>query len=277
MSGDKDQEKKNSTEAKERQSPSAQIVHDTIFAEAETELNRPTSALFWSALAAGLSMGISMIAEALLTVHLPDTEWRPLITNFGYSLGFLIVILGRQQLFTENILTPILPLLHRKDFKTFKNVGRLWGTVFIGNLLGTFCIALVAIHTDVFETDIKLAFLDLGREALKPSFLNIFLGGIFAGWLIALLVWLLPFAETARVWVIIIITYIIGVGSFSHVIAGSTEVFSLLVNGDISTLTTIMDFLLPTLLGNVLGGVLLVAVLNHAQTVAGEEDEAIDM
>lgn len=273
---DKDQNNSNSSEANARQSPSAQIVHDTIFAEAETELERTTSALFWSALAAGMSMGISMIAEGLLSIHIPDAEWRPLITNFGYSLGFLIVILGRQQLFTENILTPILPLLHRKDLKTFRNVARLWSTVFVGNLLGTFLVALVAVKTDVFEADAKMAFLEMGREVLTPSFLNTFLGGIFAGWLIALLVWLLPFAETARVWVIIIVTYVIGIGSFSHIIAGSTEVFSLLVNGDISILTTTVDFLIPTLLGNVIGGVLLVAVLNHAQTVAGEEDE-IDM
>ncbi|MGB7841295.1 MAG: formate/nitrite transporter family protein [Salinimicrobium sp.] len=273
---DKNQNKSNSSEVHSRQSPSAKIVHDAIFAEAETELERTTSALFWSALAAGLSMGISMIAEAFLYIHLPDTEWRPLITSFGYSLGFLVVILGRQQLFTENILTPILPLLHRKDLETFKNVARLWSTVFVGNILGTFCIALVAIQTDFFEIDVKMAFLELGKEALKPSILNTFIGGIFAGWLIALLVWLLPFAETARVWVIIIVTYIIGIGSFSHIIAGSTEVFSLLVNGDISMLTTIVDFLIPTLLGNVIGGVLLVAVLNYAQTVAGEEDQ-IDM
>lgn len=274
---DKDNNDSNSSEANARQAPSAQVVHDAIFAEAETELERTTSALFWSALAAGLSMGISMIAEGLLTIHLPDTEWRPLITNFGYSLGFLIVILGRQQLFTENILTPILPLLHRRDFKTFKNVARLWSAVFVGNLLGTLCIALVTIQTDVFEVDAKMAFLELGNEALKPSFLNTFLGAIFAGWLIALLVWLLPFAETARVWVIIIITYIIGIGSFGHIIAGSTEVFSLLINGDVSLLTTTVDFLIPTLLGNVVGGVLLVAVLNHAQTVAGEDPKGMDM
>lgn len=274
--GKKEEKSSDESDANAMQSPSAKIVHDAIFAEARTELKRTTSALFWSALAAGLSMGVSMIAEALLAVHLPEAEWRPLITNFGYSLGFLIVILGRQQLFTENILTPILPLLHDKDFKTFKNVARLWMTVFLGNILGTFCIALVAIQTNVFGPIVKMAFLDIGTHALQPSFLNTFLGGIFAGWLIALLVWLLPFAETARVWVIIIITYVIGIAGFSHVIAGSTEVFSLLVNGDISLFTTMVDFLLPALFGNVIGGVLLVAVLNHAQTVAGEESEQID-
>lgn len=274
---DKNKEQAGSAEGHARQSPSAKIVHDAILAEAKTELERTSSALFWSALAAGLSMGISMIAEGLLSIHLPKTEWRPLITNFGYSLGFLIVILGRQQLFTENILTPVLPLLHKKDFKTFKNVARLWGIVFVGNLVGTFCIALVAMQTDVFDPETKMTFLELGRKALQPNFFNTFLGGILAGWLIALLVWLLPFAETARVWVIIIVTYIIGIGGFSHIIAGSTEIFSLLVNGEISIGTTVIDFIVPAVLGNVIGGVLLVAVLNHAQTVAGEDSERMDL
>ena len=89
-----------------------------------------------------------------------------------------------------------------------------------------------------------------------------------AGWLIALMVWLLPYAETARVWVIIIITYIVGIGHFSHVIAGAVEIFTLGFMNQASWWTTITQYLLPTLFGNVIGGVIIVAALNHAQTVA---------
>ncbi len=96
----------------------AHVVYETIRREGEEELGRKASALAWSAFAAGLSMGFSFIAEGLLTAHLPDRPWRLLISRVGYSVGFLIVILGRQQLFTENTLTVVLPLLLRKDLST---------------------------------------------------------------------------------------------------------------------------------------------------------------
>src|SRR3954470_13238973 len=94
-------------EAQERSSPSGKVVYKAILKEGEDELERPSSALFWSGLAAGLSMGFSFLTEALLHAHLPHANWSPMVSKFGYAMGFLIVILGRQQLFTENTLTPI--------------------------------------------------------------------------------------------------------------------------------------------------------------------------
>src|SRR5437868_6135333 len=116
-------------EIEDRAAPSGKIVYKAILKEGEEELERSSSALFWSGLAAGLSMGFSLVTEGLLTAYLPDARWRPLVAKFGYSIGFLIVILGRQQLFTENTLTPILPLLKRKDGGTILNVLRLWAVV----------------------------------------------------------------------------------------------------------------------------------------------------
>ena len=175
-------------EVDKRESPSAQVLHDTIYKEAEKELGRSTSALFWSGLAAGLSMGFSMITEGLLLAYLPDAEWAPLVSNFGYSIGFLIVILGRQQLFTENTLTPILPLLHRKDTKTLVNVLRLWAVVLLANLLGALIIAFLSANTMIFDHHVQMAFQEIGLKAIEPSAGTIFLRGIMAGWLIALMV-----------------------------------------------------------------------------------------
>src|SRR5205807_377474 len=168
-------------------------------------------------------MGFSLIAEGLLHSKLPDTSWRPLITKFGYSAGFLIVILGRQQLFTENTLTPILPLLHRKNLPTLFNVARLWAVILAANLVGALAIAWVLGNTEAFRPEVRHAFSEIAHESLAPGFALILLRGIFAGWIIALLVWTLPFAENARFFVIIALTWIIGVGAFSHVIAGSVE------------------------------------------------------
>jgi formate/nitrite transporter FocA (FNT family) len=261
--------------AEERSAPSGKVVYGAIMKEGEEELRRPSSALFWSGLAAGLSMGFSMIAEGLLHSHLPETPWRPLVSKLGYSVGFLIVVLGRQQLFTENTLTPILPLLKRKPGATLGNVARLWAVVLVANLLGALLVALVAARTEAFDPHVRDSFVELGRKATEHGFGTTLLRGVFAGWLIALMVWLLPFAETARVWVIIIITYVVGLGHFSHIIAGAVEVFALAAAGHASWAAVLGGYIAPTLAGNVLGGVTLVATLNHAQVVAGGGGEDI--
>src|SRR3954465_1867477 len=152
---EKQQDKSQETEdeAAERSAPSGKIVYKAILKEAEDELERPSSALFWSGLAAGLSMGFSLVAEGLPRAHLPDKPWRPLVVKLGYSIGFLIVILGRQQLFTENTLTPVLPLLRRKDLPTLSNMLRLWGVVLAANLIGAAAMAWVLSRTSALESD----------------------------------------------------------------------------------------------------------------------------
>lgn len=267
------EQKREQKEVQERSAPSGKIVYKAILKEGEEELDRSSSALAWSGLAAGLSMGFSMIAEGLLTTYLPDTHWRPLVSKFGYSAGFLIVILGRQQLFTENTLTPILPLLQKKPNAGVGNVLRLWIIVLIANLIGAFVVAIVVAQTKAFEPEIQSAFAEIGHKALEPGFGTVLLRGIFAGWLIALMVWLLPFAETARVWVIILLTYLVGLGHFSHIIAGAVEAFTVAAMGEASWSRVFGGFIVPALIGNILGGVTLVATLNHAQVVAGEEGQ----
>ncbi|MDQ2746383.1 MAG: formate/nitrite transporter family protein [Acidobacteriota bacterium] len=262
-------------DVEKRGTPRAAVVYETVREEGEFEMSRTVSALAWSALAAGLSMGFSLVAEGLLRSHLPDTPWRPLVAKFGYSAGFLIVILGRQQLFTENTLTVILPLLLRKNRKTLFCVARLWSVVFLANVVGAFIFAFVISHTAVFSPEIKQAFADIGREASEGDWTTIFLRAIFAGWLIALMVWLLPAAETARIWVIIIMTYLVALGGYSHIIAGSVEVFYSIMNGDANWSKYFFDWMPPTLLGNILGGFSLVAVLGHAQVV-NESNERKD-
>ena len=262
------QEESKTTEKEQeevKQASSAHDIHEAILQEAETELDRPADALFWSGLAAGLSMGFSMIGHGLLKTYLPKAEWSTLIDSFGYSLGFVIVILGKQQLFTENTLTPMLPLLERKDFRTFWRVMRLWGIVLLANLTGALLLAFVIAKTTVFSPSVLKSFDEIGYTMLEPGFSTTLLRGIFAGWLIALMVWILPNAQSGRLWIIILITYIIGVAHFSHVIAGAVETFTLAATQKASWGDVLGDFILPALIGNIIGGVILVAVINHAQ------------
>jgi formate/nitrite transporter FocA (FNT family) len=255
-------------EAERRSSPRTEVVYEAVREEGETELRRTPSALAWDGLAAGLSMGFSFVAEGLLRSRLPDAEWRPLVSKLGYSVGFLIIVLGRHQLFTENTLTVILPLLQRPNASTFGRVLRLWGVVLAANMVGAFIFAFVISHTELFEPNAREAFGEIGREALRSWWALTLLKGVFAGWLIAMMVWMLPAAETARFFVIVLMTYLVALGGFAHIIAGAVEVFYAVLTGAASW-GDYFGWMLPTLAGNILGGTTLVAALGHAQ-VAGE-------
>jgi formate/nitrite transporter FocA (FNT family) len=252
-------------EVARRANISAVVVHESIRESGERELRRRPAALAWSGLAAGLSMGFSLVASGLLYAYLPPASWRPLIASLGYSVGFLLVILGRQQLFTENTLTVILPLLAHPNRTTFVRVLRLWGIVLGMNILGTFLFAAIVAHTSLFPPEIQHAFAEVSYHALRGDFGLTVLRGIFAGWLIALMVWLLPSVQANGLHIIILLTYLVSLGGLAHIIAGSVDVLYLVNTGAISWLTAGWGFLLPTLIGNILGGVSLVAALNYAQ------------
>src|SRR4051812_39059006 len=178
-------------EAEERSAVTPAVVHEAGRREGEDELERSNSALAWSGLAAGLSMGFSLIAEGLMRSRLPDAPWRPLIAKLGYSAGFLLVILGRQQLFTENTLTPMLPLFHKKNRETLANVARLWTLVFLANMAGALVISCALAKTAAFPPEVHTAFREIATESSNLGIGIVMLRGIFAGWLIAMLVWML--------------------------------------------------------------------------------------
>jgi formate/nitrite transporter FocA (FNT family) len=268
----KEESEEQHAEVQERSAPSGAVVYGAIHKEGEDELSRSTSSLAWSGLAAGLSMGFSFAVEALLRHALPDAPWRALVDKLGYSVGFLIVILGRQQLFTENTLTVILPLLRRRDAKVVVDVARLWAAVLTANLVGALLFAIAVGWTTAFPEDMHRTFAAIGAEAIDAPFATMFVRGIFAGWLIALMVWLLPYAETARVSVIVIISYVVGLGHFAHVIAGSVATMYMVVTGQYGAGQYLTGFLVPSLLGNIIGGVSLVAALAHAQFIAASDE-----
>jgi formate/nitrite transporter FocA (FNT family) len=246
--------------------PEGEIIYRSVRQDGSRALKWTSGELAWSGLAAGLSMGFSLIAEGLLRAHVPQTAWAPLVTKFGYALGFLIVILGRQQLFTEQTLTVILPLLSKEHNEgTIGNVARLWIVVLCANIAGTAMLAAVTAWTGAFSPDVMRAFSEMGHAAMSHSFSTTLVRGVYAGFLIATMVWLLPGSGAARLWIVVLIAYFVGVGAFAHIIAGSAECLYVVFRGE-STLTDYaVRFFAPTLIGNAVGGVALVATLAHAQ------------
>ena len=260
---------KEKKKADEEESLDAPTTHEVIRRQGLKELERPASALAWSGLAAGMAMGLSLVAEAALRSHLPDASWRPLVAKLGYSVGFLVVILGSKQLYTENTLMPVVPFMSHRTASMARKVLVLWGVVLLANLVGAFLFAWAAGATDIFKPELREAFTEIGREALNGPFWTIFARGIVAGWIIALMVWMLPAAQTAQTMVIILMAWLVGIGGFAHIIVGSVETLYLVVTGDLALSGYFTRFMIPALLGNTLGGVVLVALLNNRQVVAG--------
>ncbi len=249
--------------AEEHSSPRAVVIHEIIREDGELELTRTVSALSLSGLAAGLSMGFSFLTQALLDAGLPDAIWKHTVASFGYCVGFAIVVLGRQQLFTESTLTAVLPVFTSRDLKTLLLMLRLWLIVLVVNLMGTWLFAALLMVKTVFSPEVTHSLQTLALLPISSPFWITVTKSVLAGWLIALMVWILPSALSGRLLTIIVITYVVALGDLSHVIAGSTEAAYAVLSGFETLPGYFLSFLIPTLLGNIIGGVALVSLLNH--------------
>ncbi|MHC8290197.1 formate/nitrite transporter family protein [Pseudomonas sp. XS1P51] len=247
------------------QPPRAAVLHEIIRTQGDQELERSIAALWWSALAAGLTMGLSLMAMGLLNSRLPDGEGFKVIASFGYCAGFLAVILARQQLFTENTLTAVLPVMTKPTLNNFGRLLRLWSVVLVGNLCGTLLVAYVMLHLPIFDSKTDLAFLDIGRKIMENDASKMFAKGIVSGWMIATMVWMIPSMESAKMWIIILITYLMALGDFTHIVVGSAEVSYLVFAGELPWKDFWLVFAGPTLAGNIIGGSFIFALISHAQ------------
>jgi len=241
------------------------VIYEIVRREGEEEMARPFMSLWWSGVAAGLSISFSLLAQAILQQHLPESSWRPLITSFGYCVGFIMVILARQQLFTENTITVVLPLLAEPTLGNVRKLLRMWGIVFAANMTGTFCAAAFCSLAPALAPETFVNMIEISRHLMDNSWAEMFWKGISAGFLIAALVWLNPSAEGSKFAVVTFITYLIGIGGFTHIVAGSVEAFLLALNGQLEWAHLVAQFAAPVLLGNVVGGTALFAMISYAQ------------
>lgn len=244
---------------------SALTIYEVLRREGEDEMDRPAVSLWWSGVAAGVSLSFSLIAEGVLQSHLPDAPWRPLVVGLCYTIGFVIVIMARHQLFTENTITAVLPLAMRPSLGKLSRMGRLWGLVLAANLAGTLSAALFCTFTAVVPPDVRDGMLSVSQMSVSHTPLQIFFKAIAAGFLIAALVWLLPSADATQLQVIVLMTYLIAVGGFAHVIAGSFEGFMLVLGGRLQLWPMLVGFELPALAGNIIGGTFLFSLIAYGQ------------
>ena len=249
----------------ERLPSQAMATHEVIRQEGEKELERDAMALLWSAIAAGLSISASLVAKGIFHVHLGALPGGYLLENLGYTFGFIIVILARQQLFTENTVTAVLPIMHKPSAGNIALLLRLWGVVLLGNLLGGAIAAWAFNIMPIFDDATREAFQSISQKVMENTPTEMFANAIISGWLVATVVWMFPAAGSAKVIVIILMTWLIALADTTHIVVGSVEIFYLIFSGALPWQEFFWPFALPTLAGNICGGTFIFALLSHAQ------------
>ena len=241
------------------------LIYEVIRRDGEEELTRPTRSLVWSGIAAGIMISFSVLGEAILRTHLPDTQGRFLVENLGYSLGFLLVIMGRMQLFTENTITTVLPLMRAPSLHMLGCVARLWGIVLAANVLGAFAIASIYAFTPALPPNLTPALVALSEHATGMPPGESFFRAIPAGILVAAIVWMMPQARETTFFIVLVFTWLIAAGDFTHVVAGSVEMAYLLVQGLLPLGQAVLGFFLPVLAGNIVGGTVIFTLMAWGQ------------
>lgn len=241
------------------------LIYEVIRREGEEELHRSTRALVWSGIAAGMMISFSVVGEAIFRTYLPDQPSSYLIENLGYSIGFLIVIIGRMQLFTENTIVTVLPVIKKPTLANFAALARLWVLVLTANVIGAFAVACLFVYTPALPPEIAPALKELSQHATGFEPTVAFARAVPAGILIAALVWMLPEAKGGAFFTIVTFTWLIAAGDFSHIVAGSVEMAYLMVQGELGVLTALGNFFLPVLAGNIIGGTVVFSLMAYAQ------------
>ena len=242
-----------------------QLIFKIIRKEGEEELSRSFRALAFSALAAGIFVSFSFLFRSVFHFYMGESQFEPLISSLGYTVGFLIVILGRMQLFTENPITTIIPLLSEWSLQRLFKVIRLWSTVFLFNIIGTAITAIFFASQYTLSPEIESAMHSVASNVMTLQPIENILRGIPAGIIIAAIVWTSPQTKYFRFVVIMFFVYFIALGDFTHVVVGSCEMAYEVIKGDAGFFEYFFKFLIPTCLGNVIGGSGIFTVLIYNQ------------
>lgn len=243
-------------------------ILEAVVEDGQEELKRASAGLAISGFAAGLNISFGAVALGVVGALTGGTAG--LVAMLFYPIGFLIVILGRSQLFTENTVTPVTVVLTR--LSSLPNMLRLWVVVFVFNIFGTALFAATVVYGEVLPPSAFGVLFDETAVKLEHGFWSTGIRAVFGGWLVALIAWLVASSRDtiSQVFFIYVLAFLIPAAGLTHCIAGSSEVLVSVFAGEISFSEYLGEFLLPTTLGNIVGGVVLVTLLNYGQ-VAGSK------
>ncbi|HEX4412196.1 MAG TPA: formate/nitrite transporter family protein [Lacipirellulaceae bacterium] len=239
-------------------------------------LHLPFHRLLISAIAAGLELALSLFVISLIRTIGTGSLSAPvleLLAAAGLSFGFIVVVLGRSELFTEQTTLAILPLLAGKSSPL--EVARLWGIVFVGNLIGATVSAylIVVLGPAMHNVDVNV-FHHIATTIVDHPAWVILLSGVVAGWLMGLVSWLVAASRDtiSQIFIIGLFTGVIGLGHLHHSILGAAEVLGGVFSRTGTTFGDFGHFLLWATIGNAIGGAGFVALLKFGHARA--EDSA---
>ncbi len=251
---------------------SQHLIYEIIRRDGIEELMRPFKSLFLSGVGAGILVSFSFVCMAVLQSFLPNQPWAPLITKWGYTVGFVLVILCRAQLFTENTITTVIPLFKPFTWEKLGAVLRLWYLVLAGNLVGTSLVAVFLTTPGLLNLDFIVEMQAIAHHVSAFTWQENLLRGIPSGILIAAIVWMMPTARQFALFLVAFITYFIAAGDFTHIVVGSCEMMYAVLNGMASPYDYIFQFLVPVGAGNIIGGTGVFTMLGY-RTINGELQE----
>ncbi|MGI8506073.1 MAG: formate/nitrite transporter family protein [Solirubrobacteraceae bacterium] len=256
--------------ADQRVRPGAEDIYESVKRDAAEELARPLPALAFSGLFAGATLGFSGLAAAGAAALLGGAAGADLAGAIFYPIGFIAAIIGRAQLFTETTLYPVTLVLDER--RHLRPTARLWAVVLSANVLGALAFAFLAVHSGAVPPTIVDHLTALGRKMVTGSWTSKFWSGVIAGWLLALVAWTIEASDQpiGQIFLIWAFTFVIGLGGFSHCVSTTSEVLSAVVHGTVST-GHFFAWLAAVTLGNTVGGVAIVGMLNYGQVRAGED------
>lgn len=250
---------------------SAQEILEQVIQNGHEELNRSTHALAFSGVAGGMTMGLTGLGVAIAKSTLGNGQWQEIVAYALYPIGFIAVIIGRAQLFTENTLYPVIIVLD--EHRRVLSMMRLWATVFWSNVFGAVLFSILTVRVPSLLPAYREALMALGVAALGTTTGHIFWSGVIGGWIIALVAWMVSASHwtIGQIAIIWMLTYMVGIGRFAHCIATSGEILAA-VAGGMTTVDAYLHWLLFATLGNIIGGVTIVSLLNYGQVKAGESE-----
>ncbi|OAQ53688.1 hypothetical protein HTG_05360 [Natrinema mahii] len=242
---------------------SSDEIFQRIVAAADEEITSGGRELFFSGLAAGFSITITFLLYATLTA---STDGHPILSKLLYPLGFIYIIIGGYQLYTENTVPPVTLALER--LASIPALLRHWSIVLAGNFAGGALGALALSYGGVFDDDSAAAAMDLARHGVETPWWTLFSKAAFAGLIVAGVVWIVYASQDtiSRLVVVYMAFLAIPLGDLFHVVVSFTEMVYLALAGEVAVLTGLYGFVLPVLLGNTIGGIVLVTVVNYFQT-----------
>lgn len=252
-------------------------IYERVEENATDELQRSSAALAFSGLSAGIAMGLTPLGVAVGLSVLGLGSWGRFVATMLYPIGFIAVIVGRAQLFTENTLYPVVVAIDRRNLRTVAALARLWSIVFVTNVVGAVVFSVLAVKGGGLDPTIVTHLVTLGRDATHHSWSHVFVSGIFGGWLVALVAWLVSASQRTIGQVVIIwmLTFLLGIAHFAHCIASSGEILASVLNGT-SRPSAYVAWLAAATLGNIVGGVVIVSLLNYGQVRHDGRDEDDD-